>query len=179
MLRTACLLLLLTHVSWAADADRPHIRNFGQVTDHLFRGGEPTPEALQELHDLGVKTVIDLREQAKGTLAEKVEVEKLGLKYVNVPLHALTAPKPAEVQYVLSLIFHEEPSKPIYVHCWRGKDRTGTIIACYRIQHDGWDNRRALDEAKSFGMSSFEHSMQSFILHFTPVVIPEVLKAGN
>ena len=29
---------------------------------------------------------------------------------------------------------------PIFVHCRRGKDRTGTVIACYRIQHDGWAN---------------------------------------
>lgn len=177
MLRTVCLVLLLGHFSFAADGDHSHVRNFGQVNDHLFRGGEPTPEALKELHDMGVKMVIDL--EARGTLAEKVEVEKLGLKYVNVPLHPLSAPKPAEMQYVLSLIVHGETANPIFVHCLRGKDRTGTVIACYRVQHDGWDNRRALNEAKSYGMSSFERSMQSFILHFTPVIIPEVLKAGN
>jgi protein tyrosine/serine phosphatase len=63
-------------------------------------------------------------------------------------------------------------SGPIFLHCRRGKDRTGTIVACYRIQHDNWDNRRALEEAGHFGMSSLERAMRSYIEHFTPVVLP-------
>jgi tyrosine-protein phosphatase SIW14 len=66
------------------------------------------------------------------------------------------------------------PSSKIYVHCLRGKDRTGTVVACYRIQHDGWDNERALAEAKGYGMSRLEVAMQSYILHFTPLALPKL-----
>jgi hypothetical protein len=53
------------------------------------------------------------------------------------------------------------------------------VIACYRIQHDGWDNRRALDEAKEHGISSLERGMKSYILHFVPVNMPAPASAPN
>jgi tyrosine-protein phosphatase SIW14 len=54
------------------------------------------------------------------------------------------------------------------VHCRRGADRTGTVIACYRITHDGWSNRKALQEATSYGMSWIEFGMQRYVLAFQP-----------
>ena len=45
---------------------------------------------------------------------------------------------------------------PVFIHCRRGKDRTGTVIACYRMQHDGWNNAKAQAEANEFGMSHLE-----------------------
>ena len=78
----------------------------------------------------------------------------LGLRYVNIPLRpwsALTSEQAREVLW--QLIGH--PQERIFIHCRRGKDRTGTAIACYRVQHDKWSNARALEEADSFGMSQF------------------------
>ncbi len=43
------------------------------------------------------------------------------------------------------------------------------MIACYRIAHDGWSNRKALAEAQSEGMSWMEFGMKSFVLGFQPV----------
>jgi hypothetical protein len=42
------------------------------------------------------------------------------------------------------------------------------VIACYRILHDHWDNRKALTEARSDGMSFFERAMQKFVLTYAP-----------
>jgi hypothetical protein len=53
------------------------------------------------------------------------------------------------------------------------------VIACYRIQHDGWDNRRALAEARDYGMSHLEVAMQSFILHFTPLNLASIGSPAN
>src|ERR1039458_7808574 len=47
-----------------------------------------------------------------------------------------------------------------------GDDRAGAVIACYRITHDGWTNRRALHEAVSYGMSWIEFGMQRYVLAF-------------
>jgi protein tyrosine/serine phosphatase len=149
------------------------VRNFAVVNAHLLRGGEPSTVGLTELAAAGVKIDIDLRQTSAATDFEKRAVEKLKIKYINVPLPALSAPSPSDVRKVLNLL-NEETSGVVFVHCRRGKDRTGTIIACYRIQHDGWDHERALREAKSHGMSFAERGMRSFILHFSPA-----LNAGN
>lgn len=131
----------------------------------------PTDEALRELKALGVNMIIDLREDGPGRWQEKQKAEQLGIRYANVPLSSMTAPTPAQIEQALGLILRDQQAK-IYVHCLRGKDRTGTVIACYRIQHDGWDNQRALQEAKSYGMSHLEYAMQAFIRRFTPLKLP-------
>ena len=175
MLQRFLIAGLLTLHGFAADAPGPfaHINNFAAVNDHLFRGAEPSPIGITELGSAGVKVVIDLREPSQATQFEKQQAEKLGMKYTNVPFPPLSAPSSAQVEMVLNMLTQNQ-AQTVFVHCRRGKDRTGTVIACYRIQHDGWDNSRALNEAKSFGMSSAERGMRSFILHFTPA-----LSAGN
>ena len=52
------------------------------------------------------------------------------------------------------------------MHCKRGADRTGAVIAAYRIDHDHWDNLRAFKEAMSRGMSFFQLPRQGYILTF-------------
>jgi protein tyrosine/serine phosphatase len=47
-----------------------------------------------------------------------------------------------------------------------GCDRTGTVIACYRIQHDGWDSRKSLSEAKTYGMRRREIFMKNLVRRF-------------
>lgn len=64
------------------------------------------------------------------------------------------------------------------MHCRRGADRTGTVIACFRIAHDGWSNRKALREAMSFGMSWLEFGMQRYVLAFHAAE-PGAMRAGD
>ncbi len=170
------LLLLLANFVVADEVAQlkppQHVRNFGQVNANLLRGGMPTDEALRELKDFGVGLILDLRQDGPGELHEKEAAEKLGIRYEHIPLSSVSAPSEATIAHALALLVNSAPSAKIYVHCLRGKDRTGTVIACYRIQHDGWNNQKALAEAKSYGMSSLEFEMQSFIRHFSPVKLP-------
>ena len=165
--RALTLWLCLASAAISADLPVTHIRNFDRVNDHIYRSGEPSLVGLQELGALGIRRVIDLREKSEATEFEKETLEKLGIKYINIPLAALSAPSNAQIQSVLKLLTDND-SGPVLLHCRRGKDRTGTVIACYRIQHDGWNNQRALAEAKEHGMSRLERGMQGYILHFTP-----------
>jgi protein tyrosine/serine phosphatase len=170
-----CALLLCavhTHSAWAGGS-APDIKNFHQVSERLFRGAQPSTLGLQELGALGIKRVINLRERGESTDFEGEQLKKLGIDYVNIPFQQFSAPTDSQIQAVLRLL--EDREEPTFIHCWRGKDRTGTVIACYRVQHDGWDNQRALREAKMYGMSSLERGMQHYILQFTPTKTPGLL----
>jgi tyrosine-protein phosphatase SIW14 len=173
------LLLLLCLVELGSAQSKPlHVRNFAEVNDHLFRGGAPTGIGLKELAAMHVSMIIDLREPGEGTDLEKQTVKDLGMKYINVPFRPFSAPSQEQMDQVLSLLLHNDSDR-VFVHCRRGKDRTGTVIACYRMQHDGWDKRAALLEARKHGMSFTERGMRSFILDFSPAKPSALAKASK
>jgi tyrosine-protein phosphatase SIW14 len=141
------------------------IHNFYKVDEHVFRGAQPTDEGFQYLAKIGVKTVIDLRGAGEGRRNEEAVVTGAGMKYVNIPMTGLTPPTDTEITKILGML-EDSASGPVFVHCQRGADRTGAVIASYRIEHDGWDNARALKEAMANGMSFFQLPRQSFIRNF-------------
>ena len=148
----------------------PGIHNFYKVDEHVYRGGQPTDEGFQYLAKIGVKTVIDLRGESEGRRNEESVVTTAGMKYINIPMTGLTPPTEAEITKILGIL-EDGATGPVFVHCQRGADRTGAVIASYRIEHDGWDNTRALKEAMSNGMSFFQFPRQSFIRNFQPRTI--------
>ena len=151
---------------FAADPQAAGVPNFHQVNQIVFRGGQPSNDGWASLHKLGVLTVVDLRrEDEHSSKAEQQAVEAAGMHYVNVPLQGVVSPPPEKIAKVLALLNGPDP---VFVHCKRGADRTGTVIACYRMSHDRWDSKRALAEAKSFGMSMFQVGMKSYVRSYQP-----------
>ena len=142
--------------------------NFKIVNEHILRGGQPTDDGFKKLAERGVKTVVDLREVDEHSIPHERElVESDGMRFVSVPMRGLSAPTLEQVSKVLGVLENTD-SWPVFMHCRRGADRTGTVLACYRISHDHWQNQKALEEAKTYGLSSFERAMRSFIQHFQP-----------
>jgi len=148
----------------------PGIKNFDQVDAHVYRGGQPTDEGFQYLAKSGVKTIIDLREADDRSQAEERVVTGAGMQYVNVPMTGLTPPTEAEITKILSML-EDAATGPIFVHCKRGADRTGSVIAAYHIDHDKWDNARALKDARAHSMSVFQFPRQRYIQDFRPRVV--------
>jgi protein-tyrosine phosphatase len=159
------VLLLSLPLPLFAGSSAHGIANFYQVDQHVYRGAQPTDQGFRYLASIGVKTVIDLREADSRSRAEESTVTAAGMKYVNVPMTGLTPPSEAEITKVLGIL-EDGSSGAVFVHCKRGADRTGAVIAAYRIDHDGWDNARALNEAKEDGMSFFQIPRQIYILSF-------------
>jgi tyrosine-protein phosphatase SIW14 len=161
-------LVLVCYPAMGADPTPTGIPNFHHVNEHIYRGGQPSSEGWDSLTKLGVKTVIDLRPANEhSTKEEEREVRAAGMRYINVPLSGLGAPPDQKISEVLTLL-DPDSAETIFVHCRRGADRTGTVIACYRIAHDHWKNQKALQEAKSYGMSWLEFAMQRYVLYFQP-----------
>jgi tyrosine-protein phosphatase SIW14 len=92
------------------------------------------------------------------------------MRYLSVPFKGMSAPSDAQIEQVLGLL-GDSTSGPVFVHCRRGADRTGTVIACYRIFHDHWQNKDALSEAKHYGMSFIETAMQHYVKNFVASIV--------
>jgi tyrosine-protein phosphatase SIW14 len=87
------------------------------------------------------------------------------MKYVNVPLQGTNVPADADVAMALALL-NDPAAGPIFVHCRRGADRTGTVIAAYRISHDKWSGEKALHEAQDLGMAWYAGGMKNYIRRY-------------
>jgi tyrosine-protein phosphatase SIW14 len=146
-------------------AQTPGLRNFSKVDDHVYRGAQPAVWGYKTLASMGVKTVIDLRSEGIPEALEDKLVMKYGMNFISVPLDSHKPPSDDQITKILAML-NDNKKWPVYVHCGLGGDRTGTVIACYRIAHDKWDNKKALEEAKSFKMDPGQKLMQEFILHF-------------
>jgi protein tyrosine/serine phosphatase len=80
-------------------------------------------------------------------------------------MNGFDTPQPDQIAQVLQLL---NSGQRVFVHCKLGKDRTGTVIAAYRIAHDGWTSDKALDEALTFGMHWYSGGMKRFIQGYQP-----------
>ena len=155
----------------AADATAP-IERFFKVDDRLFRGAQPDLAGFKYLRDLGVRTVINLREAKDAErLNEREIVESLGMKYVNIPVkdgNFFTRSRripPEAIQSFFQTIDASD-SSPVFVHCHRGADRTGALVSFYRIVRYNWDSVRAYAEARQIGMRSWYKGLQQQIEEF-------------
>jgi len=158
----------LTVASVTAGSETSNVPNFQKVDDHVYRGGQAGNDGFKDLARLGIKTVVDLRQIGEHSQADEERVVTgLGMRYVSVPMRGMSTPKDDQVASVLALL-NDTATGPVFVHCRRGADRTGTVIAAYRIAHDHWENKKALAEAKSYGMSFFERAMQRYVMHYRP-----------
>lgn len=128
--------------------------NLGQVTPTLFRGGQPKKEGYAELKAMGIELVVNLRDNEDEIAKERRLVEQAGMRFVSIPWNAWQDPKDGQVVEFLELV-RANPGRKIFVHCKAGKERTGVMIAAYRIAVQGWPAQPALDEMEYFGIRGF------------------------
>jgi protein tyrosine/serine phosphatase len=128
------------------------IGNFGQMDERYYRGAQPEPGDYQALKDLGINTVIDLRNDP--TEYEKREVEALGMKYINIPMSGWKYAKDTQVEEFMK-VMNDPSTGVVYAHCKAGKHRTGLTGAIYRFEKYGWDYDKAYKEMKNYDYSSW------------------------
>jgi protein tyrosine/serine phosphatase len=128
------------------------IGNFGKMDDRFYRGAQPEKDDYPALAALGVKTVIDLRNDP--TDYEKGAVEALGMKYVNIPMSGWKYANDKDVEKFMSLL-NDPSTGTVYVHCKAGKHRTGLVGAVYRLNQYGWGYDQAYKEMKKYNYTSW------------------------
>jgi tyrosine-protein phosphatase SIW14 len=140
------------------------VPNAGKINEHLYRGAQPKPAAMRELKKLGVTTVVDLRREDNQTMdAERAQAEAQGLHFVNIPIGRFSSPTNEQVVQFLSL-FRDHPDQTIFVHCHYGEDRTGVLVASYRMTMEQWPEQQAENEMKFFGFNRrWQRDMKEFV----------------
>ncbi len=130
---------------WAVPRQAPGLSNFYEVSPALYRGAKPTREGLAHLRRLGVKTVVSLRVFH----GERELVAAAGLGYERISFK-VWHPEDEDLRRFLAIV--TDPARlPVFVHCQRGSDRTGTAVAVYRICVQGWSKEDAIDEMVNGG----------------------------
>ena len=126
--------------TWAQPVIDTTLKNLHQVSPEVYRSAQPSNKDLRVLcEQLGVKSVLTLRNWND----DKDEAKDLPLTLYRVSMEADEV-DPVKVAQALKII--SEAPKPILIHCWHGSDRTGLMVAAYRITTQGWDPTQATDE---------------------------------
>jgi len=157
------------------------IENFHQVDDELFRGARPQyqEQVYLKLADLGVRTIINL-EGAGEANREKVVVDGVNQKlrqkgkptftFISFPIRSFLQTVLFRVsdQRIKGLFAElQEAPKPMFVHCKRGKDRTGMLVMLYRLRrHQQPSFEEALREARHYHFSKWNFGLKRTVKRF-------------
>ena len=105
--------------------------------------GEHNPK-VQALLAAGIRTFINLMEEDETNTAGQPFVPYDGLVRqvcpeaicCRHPIQDLSEPSLAEMVTILDAIDQSlEARRPVYVHCWGGVGRTGTVVGCWLLRH--------------------------------------------
>jgi hypothetical protein len=139
------------------------IKKFHNVRENLYRGGEPSLTDVVTLKkNFGIKTIISLDKKSGEYI--KPLCKKIGIKHVIIPVDVTNknSIKHLLKNNIFKLI---DESVPTFVHCMRGKDRTGLFVALCRCLLDKWDCKKAIREAKELGFGTgLDHAMEKFYI---------------
>ena len=107
----------------------------------LFRSAQLDGSYTAKLHELGIKSIVNLRHFSRGG-----DRRAFGDQFwlANKPLQSWEI-KPAQIADVLRTIRERQKEGAVLVHCYHGADRTGLVVAMYRVIYQGW----SLDAARS------------------------------
>ena len=143
----------------AVKIDLPGCVNLYKVSDTLYRGEQPTAEGFKEMEKLGIKTVVNLR----SLHSDRDKLEGTSLGYEHIRMEAWD-PEQEEIEAFLKIATNPE-KQPVFVHCQHGADRTGTMVAVYRMVVENWDADEAIDEMRNgpFGFHEIWTGLPKFI----------------
>ncbi|MEJ8854893.1 tyrosine-protein phosphatase [Variovorax robiniae] len=116
--------------------------NLHRVTPTLYRSGQPRREDVPTIEALGIRTVLSFRSFNSD---ERAFRDHPGIERRRVRIDTWSI-NDDEVLQALIEIREAEKKGPVLVHCWHGADRTGVVIALYRMVVQGWSKYAARHE---------------------------------
>jgi len=147
--------------AWATPILSSEFDNWYKVDDLVYRSEQPDADGMRELSRLGIKRVLNLR----NFHSDDDELEESGIDMTLYRVD-MQAENITDDEVIAALRAIQAAETPIVVHCWHGSDRTGTVIAMYRIIVQGWSREAALDELinGNYGYHSLYKSIPKYIM---------------
>jgi tyrosine-protein phosphatase SIW14 len=149
----------------------------------LYRSGQLGPRALEQVcREARIRTIVDLVGEKRDRSEVQNEVEfsrKNGIQYLHLPLPGAAVGIEDHVNRFLSVL--DDPrNRPVLVHCWQGVTRTGIMVAVFRMEYQGVENREALEGLHAFGktVEQFKPTERDFILNYVPRSKRRAAEAG-
>ena len=139
----------------------PGLSNVGRVAPGVLRGAQPGKAGYATLKAMGVRTVIDMRTSE----SEKAHVEEAGMRAIAIPIEMTRDGLKEKVDRVVALMA-DPANQPVYVHCRHGQDRTGIVVAAYRMKQQGWSLADAETEMQAFGFNDVWVNFKRFIRQY-------------
>ena len=118
------------------------VNNLYQITALIYRSAQPSAKGMQSLEAMGIDTVLNLRSFHR----DDALLQDTRLHAIRIPLHAWDVDEDEEDKLIAALQLLNNTKTPILVHCQHGSDRTGTIIALYRMVIQNWSKEQAIAE---------------------------------
>jgi protein tyrosine/serine phosphatase len=163
LLLSVILLAFSGTMTKKAESKKEDLPNFYKINETFYRGGQPTESGVKQLAERGIKTIVNLRGKNNNHFdKEETWAKANGIKYIHVPLSNWFASSDEKIQTILDEIQKPE-NQPVFVHCKRGADRTGTVTAVYRMKYENWTAKDANDEARKFGIGWWQVWMKDYI----------------
>jgi protein tyrosine phosphatase (PTP) superfamily phosphohydrolase (DUF442 family) len=134
--------------NWAVAVSTQGISNLWRVEPDLYRSARPESAGFQELEKLGVKAVLDVESPA-----DEIAAKGTKLKLFHVPMNAFGLRDESVLEGMK--ILSDPANRPIVIHCQHGADRTGAMMALYRVVVEGWSKDDAIREMNAGG---YHHS---------------------
>jgi protein tyrosine/serine phosphatase len=146
-------------LEWAQPMLGIELDNFYRLSDEVYRSKQPDDEEMAALEELGMRSILNLREYH----SDEDDARGTGLELYHVPVNA------GEIDdgFVLAALRAiAQAEKPILIHCWHGSDRTGVVAAMYRMVFQNWPREQAIDEFVNGGFgyhASFYPNIERYL----------------
>ena len=145
--------------AWAVPLINTTLENCYRVSPDLLRCEQPTEKDIADLKALGVRSILNLRRWNSDPGA----LEQAGFRLL---VQRMEADDLTVDDLVAALRQFKAAPKPVLLHCWHGSDRTGSVVAAYRIVFQDWTPAAALDELRHGGFGYHEKWFPNIIQLF-------------
>ena len=116
------------------------LKNFHEFSRNIYKGAQPTAEGFKKLKKMGIKTIIDILPNHSD---EKL-IEGLGFSYFQIPVKLWKLEDNGVIQYLK--IVTNTKNYPVFIHCDDGDEKTGLMVAVYRMYAQNWTTYDATKE---------------------------------